>query len=335
MPFIVTPRRLNQQAELYHQFAGLTTAGVGLVQATELLSRNPPSLAFKRILARLHEQLIQGSTFGEALESLGAWMPAFDQALISAGEKTGRLDVCFRLLADYYRERAELIRNLISDMAYPVIMLHLALIIFPTSDLVKLVLQGNVAGFLGAKLVLFVPAYAIVLGVIYACQGRHGEPWRAQIESVLNRIPILGKARRQLALARLASALEASISAGVSIIEGWALAASASGSPALGRVVAGWDPKLRAGLTPAELVKETSYFPDVFSSLYATGETSGQLDTTLKRLHQYYQAESSRQFHLLAKYFPRLVYLIIVLFIAYRIVSFYQGYFANINQILQ
>lgn len=335
MPLIVTPRQLNHRAELYHQLAGLVTAGVGMLEALNLLRRNPPSPSFRRILDRLHEQLLQGATLSEALASLGAWMPAFDQALVSAGEQTGRLDLCFRLLAEYYRERAQLIRTVISDLAYPVIVLHLALLIFPTGQLVRLVWQGDVLGFVVAKVLWFLPAYALIFAFIYACQGRHGEAWRSQLESFLHLIPILGKARRQLALARLAAALEASISAGVTIIEGWTLSAAASGSPALQRAVAGWASKLRAGSTPAELVKETSYFPDIFSSLYYTGELSGQLDSTLQRLHHYYQEESSRQLQLLSKYFPRLVYFLIILFVGFKIISFYQGYFSTLNEIIQ
>lgn len=335
MGFIVTPRQLNQRAELYHQLASLTAAGVGLIQAAELLIHNPPAHSFRRILKIFHQKLQEGAVPSEALSALGSWMPEFDLALINAGEKTGRLDVCFRLLSDYYRERAELVRNVISDLAYPVLVLHFALLIFPTEDLVRLVWRGDVWGFLGSKLLLFGPAYAVILLLVYASQARHGEAWRAQLERLLAPVPVLGKARRQLALARLAAALEAAISAGVSIIEGWTLAASASGSPALRRAVEGWSRKLKDGATPGELVKETRSFPDVFSSLYYTGEVSGQLDTTLQRLHHYYREESSRQLHLLAKYFPRLVYLIIMLFIAYRIISFYQGYFSNLNEIMK
>jgi type II secretory pathway component PulF len=65
------------------------------------------------------------------------------------------------------------------------------------------------------------PLYLVTILLIYASQSKHGEAWRARIESVSNFIPILGAARRFLALARLAAALEALISAGVNIVEAW------------------------------------------------------------------------------------------------------------------
>ena len=96
---------------------------------------------------------------------------------------------------------------------------------------------------------------------------------------------VLGTARQDLALARLAAALEALLNAGVPIIGAWELAATASGSPALRRSVEGWRPRLEQGSTPAELISESGQFPSVFSSLYHTGEISGQLDQTLNRIH--------------------------------------------------
>ena len=44
-------------------------------------------------------------------------------------------------------------------------------------------------------------------------QSKHGETWRATIEAILHPIPMLGTARHYLALARLATALEALIMA--------------------------------------------------------------------------------------------------------------------------
>ena len=41
-------------------------------------------------------------------------------ALVKAGDRSGRLDACFKLLAGYYEERAQMARQMISDLVYPV-----------------------------------------------------------------------------------------------------------------------------------------------------------------------------------------------------------------------
>ena len=334
MAFIVTPRQLVHRAELYHQLAQLTNAGDNLLQGLELLQRNPPNRAYRQPLGTLIEKLTQGATFSEALLCTGSWLPSFDIALLHAGETSGRLPNCFTLLADYYNQRAQLTRQVISDSLYPVALFHFAFMIVPVNRLTALVWQGDVWGFLLQKLWFFLPLWLVVIFVILACQGRHGEVWRSLVEKILRVIPVLGSARRALALARLAAALEALISAGVTIIEAWEIAVLACGSPALNRTVLKWKPRLLDGHTPAQLVSESSEFPEVFCNLYNTGEISGQLDESLLRLHQYYQDEGTRKLRGFAQWTPKIVYFIVMLAIAYTIISFWSNYFGGIADAL-
>ena len=99
MSFLVTPGQLSQRAELYQQLSQLTAAGVGLPQAIELQQRSPPARSFHGPLAIVTRRLAYGATFHEALQSTGRWLPAFDSALLQAGEQSGRLPACFTLLA--------------------------------------------------------------------------------------------------------------------------------------------------------------------------------------------------------------------------------------------
>ena len=104
-----------------------------------------------------------------------------------------------------------------------------------------------------------------------------------------------------------------------------------SGSPELRRTAQAWLPEVRAGRTPAEALQASGRFPDLFANQYATGEISGKLDSVLARLHQYYREEGTRKLHAVAQWTPRLIYLIVALIIAWRVVSFYTGYFKQIQ----
>ncbi len=326
MSLLITPGQFQRRAELYHQISQLTSAGIGLLQALQIQQRSPPSKSFRKPLAELLDHLKDGSTFAGALEHVSGWLPRFDVALLQAGEMSGRLSECFRLLADYYQERASLIRQLISDTAYPLFLLHFAIFILPFP---QLFLTGELAPYLLKTFGVLTPLYLASFVTIYAAQAQRAEGWRSFVESILSPLPIIGRARRNLALARLSTALEALITAGVSIFEAWDLAAAASGSPALERTVTCWRPELESGRTPGELVNESRQFPETFSHLYNTGEITGQLDDALRRLHVYYQEEGTRQLRALATWSPRVIYLVVALFIAYKVVSFYAGYFGQ------
>lgn len=265
--------------------------------------------------------LREGRTVTEAFCAAGDF-PQFDAALVEAGDKSGRLDQCFKLLSAYYEERAQNLRTVLGGLAYPAFLLHMAAVIFPfiewfrTSNTLKFVFE--VCAILG-------PIYVITGLIIFACQGKHGEKWRSIIENIVQPLPVIGTARRQLALARLAAALEALLNAGVGIIAAWELAAASSGSPFLRRTVYSWKQDLESGSTPAELVYSSHAFPPPFVNLYQTGETTGQLDETLKKLHAMYREEGSRNLLLASKLYPKIAYGLIVAFVAWKIISFYLG----------
>jgi type IV pilus assembly protein PilC len=328
MALILTPGQLSKRAAFYHQLAQFTTVGLGLVGALRQLFRSPPSRSYQEPITRMLAGVEQGSTFAESLRGTGGWLPAFDIALIHAGEQSGRLDACFRLLADYYEDRARIARQVMADLAYPVFLLHFAVFVFPFA---QFFISGDLAAYLARTFGFLLPLYLATAAVVYAAQGEHGEKWRAGLEALLHRVPVLGHGRRALALSRLAGALEALLAAGVSIVEAWELAAEASGSPALRRVVVDWRPLVEAGKTPSEVIHASGRFPDLFGAQYAAGELSGKLDDTLARLHRYYQEEGSRKLQLLAQWTPRAVYLIVVMAIAYRVLQFWTGYFGQIR----
>src|SRR5207247_671937 len=144
MPFIVTPRQLIQRSELYSQLASLLTAGVALVQALEMIQRKPPAYSFRRPLSAIIANIQAGTSFAESLSSLGRWIPSFDLALIQAAEQSGPLAESMRLLADYYQQRAQFANSFMGQVAYPFFLVHLALVIFPSILIHRLVWVGHV-----------------------------------------------------------------------------------------------------------------------------------------------------------------------------------------------
>lgn len=329
MPLISTPREHTHWAEMYRQLAQLTAAGVTLQEALKQILRNPPSRMFRRPLETVLAELNAGKTFTDALGATGRWIPPLDLALLKAGEHSGRLDQCFKLLADYHLERAQMARRAIGDLAYPVFLLHFAVLILGIPSLVR---HWRFDLYIFQVLSILAPLYALTLAGLYALQSRHGERWRAVVETVLRAVPVLGVARRDLALARLAMALEGLLNAGYPIDKSWVLAAEASGSPAIKRTVCSWKNKLDAGQTPGEALRTSPLFPQLFVNLYCSGEVSGKLDESLHELARIYTEEGRRRMQMVATWVPRLIYIGIMLWVAYQIISFWLNYYGALLQ---
>ena len=331
MPLIVTPGHLSQRADLYFQLASLTNAGVPIIDALEML-KNSASRSYRQHLARAVDRLKHGDTLTEGLSASGSFLPDFDLSLLNAGEQSGRLDSVLRMLGNYYQEQASLMRMVLQGLAYPAFLIHLALLVFPTSLLRGLLLSGGVEQLIRQKIIVFALLYGLIFAVIFLTRAPFGRFWRDFLYRAANAVPILGTARKNLFLTRFSAALEALLSAGVPIIESWKMAAEASGSPDIQKAVRRAIPQMQAGMTPSETIRSMTVFPEMFRNLYASGELSGQLDDTMRRLRNFYQEQASLKFQSFGQWTPRIIMLIIAIMIGIQIVSFYIGYFGQIGQ---
>jgi len=336
MSFLVTPAELNRRAELYNQLGAMIAAGVPLVKALEMTGKNASARGTRKTILQLIENLQAGHTFTDSMKRVQGWLSDFDMALLSVGEESGRLDTSFKLLSTYYATRAKIIRDTISGLLTTLATLHVFLLIFPlplmTGFVVEGILNGHTAAcvpFIIEKVVVFGGGYGIVLFFIFACQGKRGAVWRSVVEKFFQVIPILRKALQYLVLSRLAAALDALTNAGVNVTKSWELAAAAAGSQHLRGEISSWAEKIDGGMTPADLVSQTRYFPELFANLYHTGEMSGKLDESLSRLHLYYQEEGFRALRLFTRVVNGLIYGSVVAVVAYTIIKFWTNYYAT------
>lgn len=333
MALLVTPGHLSRRAEFYYQLGSTMSAGIALIKALQMVTANPAVRGSRREMLQLIECLQSGLTFTQSMEQVGNWMPEFDTALLATGEKTGRLDSAFKILSVYYATRAQIIRDTIAGLIVTVATLHVFIMVFPVGFLTRFA-QGIATGdyrlclpFIIQKIATFGLLYGVVFFLLFACQAKRSERWRALVESIMRCIPILRHAQKYLVLSRLAASLHALVTAGVSILIGWDLASATTGSPLLRKKILAWKPRLESGSTPSELVNETRYFPEMFANLYHTGEESGQLDDTLGRLHTFYQEEGFRMLRIFTRVMNGFIYGTMALGVAFMVIRFWLGYY--------
>lgn len=333
MAFILFPGQLTARSALYQQVGSSVSAGVSLVRTVQRLAASPPARALAEPLRRIALRLEDGATLSEAVRSLGSWAPEFDAALIEAGETSGKLDSTCRLLAQSYGERARLARQVLMGLAYPALIFHFAFLIMPIGHLVALFHDGDVAAFLVRKVLFFLPFYGAALILVYAAQGTRGKAWRSGLESLAGRVPVLGRARWALVLARFAAALDALQNAGVPAVRAWPLAAGASGSPRLEREMRRWVPRLESGESAGDLILRSRLFPQHFASIYASSEHAGRVDDALPRLSEHYQEEGVRRMKVAAGVLTGLIYGAVMLVAAWQIITFWLGFYGQIVNI--
>ena len=332
MPLITTPGTYLGLSEFYYQISTMLRAGLGMMAALETLELAPPSRTIGLHITPVLASMRSGLSLSESVRNIPGWLPSFDISLIEAAEKSGREEEVFRMLSEYYRQQASLYRMAVSGLIYPIVLIHMAILIFPTTLLSRLIWQSEVYEFVTQKLSILAPLYAIVLAILFASQSNRGLGIRAVIERIFRFIPLLGSARTNLAFARFSAALESLLSAGVSVPDAWRMAGESSGSPRLQKVIDTFPPRIMAGVAPSELLPRYPIFPRLFTTLYCTGEKSGDIDGSLKRMYRHYEEQASNKFKAFAEWVPRVVVFCVVVTVGYFIVSFYVGYFGAMGE---
>ncbi len=313
------------KATLFHELAKLLRADFHLDRGLDLLLGQRPRPAVAAFLQQVKTRLAAGQPLSAAMQPQNGQrgLDPLDLALIEAGEKSGRLAQSFALLADYYESLADSLRRARGALIYPLVLAHLAVIL---PEIPAAIASGEATALPGRILLRLGVLWAVLLGA--------GALWRwlsararaaPGVDGALAVLPVLGPLRGHWALARFTRVAHSALLAAVRPQEWVRLAGEASGS---GRFLTG---SARAaalvaqGQPIAESLRAGGGFPKLFIDSLDTAEEAGALDHELERWARLEAEQARTAMERAAVWLPRLLYVLIVLYVAYRIISMMAG----------
>lgn len=321
-----------QKHLFYTEMAKLLEAGFGIRQAIGVILETKPPANQAVMLRKTDAGLADGKSIVAAFGESSSGITDLERSIIGAGERGGRLGQAFQHLADYFELLATSRRDAIQSMIYPLVLLHLGVVI----AVVPMALMNGESGarILGSFVVALVILYAGLLTVFLVVKMILGAaPKNAAVDSALNRIPVIGKARRSMAMARFTKVYHTGLLAGLTMSEtvGSSVTAAHSGMiREAGRALA---ERAREGGALGPIFVASSAFPPAFARSYATAEEAGGLDKDLDRWSKVFQDDAARSAKLLAVAIPKLCYVLILIFVAWKILAFWQGYYGALESI--
>ncbi|HRQ89017.1 MAG TPA: type II secretion system F family protein, partial [Bacteroidia bacterium] len=205
---------------IYSNLAKYARSGMGMDKACESLLRQPGVAAVeRRLYAGLLDGLQAGRSIADALGDAGAFVSPLEHEVIAASESGGQLEAGFAHLADYFRRLDRTRRKITKGLAYPLVLLHLAI---PVSTLAvaafgsfRLDEAFDFVGVLSRSGVTMLCAWGGILLALAAAwllvrlAGRS-----ALVDAVLAKVPLLGKARRAVAMERFTQVFSIFLQAG-------------------------------------------------------------------------------------------------------------------------
>ena len=323
----------QQKHLFYMEMAKLLGAGFDIRRAGRVLSHTKLPAAQARLLEDLHAGLESGESIADSFARDRRSISGLERSMISAGERGGKLAPAFQHLADYFGMIAAVRREIIKGLIYPMIVLHLGIAIgnIPlsiTGD--PLSLEQVAGGFLKSLFML----YATVAIVFFVGKFVLGKSSHSPVlDRAIGLIPWLGAARRSIAMARFCKVYHACLLAGISMVETVRVSAESAQSGLIHRAggrIAG--AAAQGHPLGPEFLKESA-FPAEFSRSYATGEEAGTLDTDMGNWSRRFQESAESTMKLAGIMIPKLLYFGIMAYVAWKVVSFFTGYYSALDTI--
>ncbi|MEP0765152.1 MAG: type II secretion system F family protein [Fimbriimonadia bacterium] len=317
-------------APFYSQLAMMLKAGMAMPSALESLSRQTANPRLRAAIIRLSQETDAGSSLREAMQRCAPTFSPLEVAIVGAGEKGGFLDNALRHLSDYLESDIEIRRLLRVQLAYPVLLLVFAIVLpFGVNAFIRGVVGSSgmtiKAPLSDAGVLLTVAAAVIVVTVLFRLAMR-SERFRLWWDAFRLNFPVVGKTARIAAMGRFGRALGALHASGVPLGDALRLAGDSSGSVVIASKAHDAAPRIEAGAPIAQTLADTQVFSPMLIDMLRTGEQTGELNAMMTSVAQACEAESKVRAKQSAMGFSVLVYVGIMIYIAYMILSFYAGY---------
>jgi type IV pilus assembly protein PilC len=283
------------------QFATMIGAGLPLVQALDILSKQTENKAFGNIIGDIKSDVEGGSTFAEALKKYPRVFSDLYTNMVAAGETGGILDIILIRLATYIEKAQSLKRKptVVISVAVLVIIVIMVFVV-PTFSKMFTQLGGdlpaptqliiNLSNFLGGMGGLITLASLIAI-IVAVSQFRRTETGKKVTDRIILLLPIVGVLFKKVAVAKFTRTLGTLISSGVPILDGLNITARTAGNKVIEKAVLGVRQGVSEGQTIAEPLSEAKVFPPMVTQMIAVGESTGALDNMLDKIADFYDDE--------------------------------------------
>ncbi len=320
----------KEKARLYHDLGTMLKSGFHLDRGVELLLGQSPSRGARDWLEGLQRGLQEHLGVAEAVQRYAPGTSELETGLIEAGERGGRLDEACQHLAEYFELRQRSVSKAMGALVYPIILAHLGAL-FP--DISKMMLGGGLsAGFSGVPFRLAC-LWIILAGIaLVAFMLMRLARTSQTADRILNLLPLVGSIRRHWALARFSQVMRTALLASLKVSESLRLAGGATQSAVMKAGAESAAQSVEAGGTLSDSLRSAQAFPFQFNNSIEMAEQSGTMDVEMDRWATAESRLAAVAQDRAAEWLPRIFYLLVVLYVASRIVGMFTGYYGKLGE---
>jgi type IV pilus assembly protein PilC len=289
------------------QLAAMLGGGLHLVRILTSLATETTNQKFRKVLTSVRDAITAGSSFADAL---GQFPHVFDRLYVSvvrAGELSGSLPGVLDTLTVYLEKTANLRRKVRGAIAYPTVILTVALgVVFIMVVKIVPIFEGVYAR---ANATLPAPTRTLIwvsglvryytftvlvlcmLGAIAVYIALQSDAGRRLFDRLKLAMPMFGSLIRKAIMARVCRTLAVLLNSGIPLVEAMETVSRVAGNRIIEQALTDATRRMRDGGTIAATLRDTGEFPAMVIQLVATGEESGTLPTMLGKAALYYEQQ--------------------------------------------
>ncbi len=352
LQFEITQKKVKKRdlMHLCRQLAVFLRSGVSVLEALAVLSDETSNKVMKSSLDGLRTALESGVRFSDAAAQHSELFPPYAVQILRSAEFTGNLDDSLDQLADYLEREIDTAHRVRSALAYPLVVLGLALIVSIVLVVYVLPKFRDFFASLNAKLPLptrillamarWTSHWGLIVGALIAALvvagliAQRTEAGKELRDRLILRTPVIGSLIHTAIVERFCRLLASMTIAGVGLPEAIAVTTAATNNAVFRKGLTQARAAMMRGEGLAVPLAATGLFPGAARQMFAVGENTGNLDDQLQAAANYLDRELDykiKRFTALIEPAVIITVGVVVGFVAVALVSAMYGIFHQVK----
>ena len=299
---------VKDKAVFSRQFAVLMNAGVAIVRSLGVLGELCSNPRLKQALLEISNDVQTGMNLSESMQKHPECFDGLYVSMVQAGEIGGVLDDVLNRLAKLLEDVARLQNQIKSALSYPVVVGILATTIFVAMTVFLIPIFANIFADIGVELPaltqflmlcskilrswwsLAIVGSFIVLRIVY--QQYYKTPvGRLTIDRLSLKLPLFGDLIQKSSVARFSRTFGALTRSGVPILTCLEIVRDTSGNQVIANAIDAARLDIQQGGVISLALQKDNVFPIMAIQMMSIGEETGELDSMLMKVADFYEDE--------------------------------------------
>ncbi len=292
----------------YYQLAMLLESGNDISNSLEILQEQADNRTLKKVLGEIISDIRGGGRLSSAIEKHPKVFSQMHSRLLSIGEQSGNIETVLKQIADDMEKEVTIAKETKNALMYPtitfvitigVIVILLTFVLPSLGSLyssLNIELPGIARAMISVSnvvenngLFFMLAIFIITMSLFFYIKTKRG---RYNWDTLLLKIPYLGRVRHLIELARCCRSLSLLFSAGLPLNEALPLISQSCNNKAIAKGLGDVHTRMVKGEGLSNPMSNNKLFLPLMVQMIRVGEESGNLDKTLLTVSRSYSVEA-------------------------------------------